>query len=83
VNRIEIDLPDEQRDRLDARAREEGRSRGELIRQILDKALSGGPDRLAADIAAIESSFGVLDEDRALDRGDGARAENLKSIADR
>ena len=57
--------------------------RAELIRQVLDRALNGESDRLAADDAAIEGPSGVLDDERALDRGDGARGKHLERIAGR
>jgi len=83
MNRTNIYLTDEQRDRLDARARAAGMSRAELVRQVLDRSLNGEPDGLAADVAAIEGSFGVLDEDWTPDRGDGARGAHLERITGR
>ena len=59
MHRTNIYLTDEQRGQLDARARERGVSRAELIRQVLDLALAGESDQLAADLAAIESSFEI------------------------
>jgi hypothetical protein len=59
-------------------------SRADLIRQVLDRALGGESDRLDADLAAIEGSFGALDEDDvALDRGDGARGTPMERISER
>lgn len=89
MNRTNIYLTDQQREQLDARARAEGVSRAELVRRVLDRALHGESDRLAADLAAITDSFGVLahdgmeDDEIELDRGDGARGAHLARIAGR
>jgi hypothetical protein len=84
MNRTNIYLTDEQREQLDARARAEKVSRAELIRQVLDRAISGESERLDADVAAIEGSFGALDdEELVLDRGDGARGAHLERVSDR
>ncbi|MDQ3579669.1 MAG: ribbon-helix-helix domain-containing protein [Actinomycetota bacterium] len=81
MNRTNIYLTDEQRDRLDQRARAEGMSRAELIRLILDRDLFGDQERLAADLAAIDESFGVLaGEHLELDRGDDDRAAHLDRV---
>ena len=64
MNRTNIYLTDEQRRRLDARARAEGVSRAELIRSMLDRALDeGGSELLDADLAAIDGSFGALTDE--------------------
>jgi predicted transcriptional regulator len=84
MNRTNIYLSDEQRDRLDAIARAAGLSRAEVIRQMLDRALDDGQsDLLDADLAAMEGSFGVLDDDFSLDRADGARGAHLERLASR
>jgi Ribbon-helix-helix protein, copG family len=84
MNRTNIYLTDEQREQLDARARAEKVSRAELIRQVLDRAISGESDRLDADLAAIEGSFGALDgEEFVSDRSDGARGAHLDRVSDR
>jgi metal-responsive CopG/Arc/MetJ family transcriptional regulator len=84
MNRTSIYLTNEQRERLDARARAEKVSRAELIRQVLDRALSGELDRLDADVAAIEVSFGALDDEGfVLERGEGARGAHLERISGR
>jgi hypothetical protein len=82
MNRTNIYLTDEQRRRLDARARAEGVSRAELIRSMLDRALDeGGSELLDADLAAIDDSFGALTEEFWIDRGDGAREARLRRLA--
>ena len=84
MNRTNIYLSEEQRDRLDALARAAGVSRAEVIRQALDRALDDGQgDLLDADLAAIEGSFGVLDDELSIDRSDGARGAHLERIAGR
>lgn len=79
--RTNIYLSGEQRERLDVRARAEGVSRAELIRRMLDRALAGEPDRLAADLAAITDSFGALGGGTlTVSREDGARAAHLERV---
>jgi metal-responsive CopG/Arc/MetJ family transcriptional regulator len=60
MTRTNIYLADRQTALLDRLASEEGISRAELIRRLLDRALAGRDDDLAADLAAIDESFGVL-----------------------
>jgi hypothetical protein len=82
IHRTNIYLTDEQVAQLDRRARAEGVSRAELIRQLLDRLLRSESDRLSADVAAIDASFGMLaDVDLELDRADGARGAHLRRIA--
>lgn len=82
MHRTNIYLTDEQIARLDRRARAEGMSRAELIRQLLDRLLDSDSDRLGADVVAIDMSFGVLaDVEIELDRADGARGAHLERIA--
>jgi len=57
--RTNIYLEAAQAERLDRLAAQEGTSRAELIRRLLDRALSGGM-RLEHDLAAIDASFGSL-----------------------
>lgn len=82
MRRTNIYLSDEQLERLDARAREAGVSRAELIRELLDAGLRGeAGDRLEADLAAITDAYGTLGgsvED--VDRSDGAREAHLARL---
>ena len=79
MNRTDTYLTDEQRRRLDARARAEGVR--ELIRSMLDRALDeGGSELLDADLAAIDGSFGALTQ-VSIDRHDGAREAHLQRLA--
>ena len=62
MKRTAIYLAESQAAALDQVAKAEGISRAELIRTLIDQAIGGHPGAdLAADLAAIESSFGVLD----------------------
>ncbi|TQM15306.1 CopG family transcriptional regulator [Pseudonocardia kunmingensis] len=82
MHRTNIYLTDEQITQLDRRAQAEGVSRAELIRRLLDRLLDSEADRLGADVAAIDASFGLLaDMEIELDRGDGARGAHLERIA--
>jgi predicted nucleic acid-binding protein len=82
VHRTNIYLVDEQITRLDRRAQAEGLARAELIRRLLDRLLDSEADRLGADVAAIDASFGLLaDLGIELDRGNGARGAHLERIA--
>jgi hypothetical protein len=84
MHRTNIYLTEEQRAQLDARARAEGISRAELVRNVLDRAIRGDANRLAADLAAITDSFGALADDSfELDRSDGARGAHLEHVAGR
>ncbi|MGH3585445.1 MAG: CopG family transcriptional regulator [Pseudonocardia sp.] len=82
MHRTNIYLTDEQVSELDRRARAEGVSRAELIRQLLDRLLQSESDRVGADLAAIDASFGQLVEvEIEFDRSDGARGAHLERIA--
>jgi predicted DNA-binding protein len=54
--RTQISLTDEQRRRLDERARREGRSLAALIREAVDRYLEAGPDQAEA----LAATFGAL-----------------------
>jgi hypothetical protein len=61
MKRTTIYLADSQAKALDRAAEEAGVSRGRLIHWLIDRAISTQPCAdLAADLAAIEDSFGVL-----------------------
>lgn len=59
MQRTNIYLDDRQLEQLDRLAVGEGVSRAEVIRRIVDRALAHGDDDMAADLAAIDASFGV------------------------
>ena len=77
MRRTNIYLDEAQTASLDALARQQGVSRAELIRQLLDRALISPDDHRGADLQAIEDSFGVLGEVAAPERGRGEREEHL------
>jgi hypothetical protein len=77
MTRTNIYLEDRQTAVLDRLAAEEGVSRAEVIRRLLDRALAGRDDDLAADLAAIDESFGVLDDAAVPARGTGDREDHL------
>lgn len=82
MHRTNIYLSDDQRDALDERARAEGMSRAELVRQLVDRGLARVSDPSGSHLAAIIDSFGALgDEEFVLDRGDGVRGAHLERIA--
>lgn len=77
MDRTNIYLEARQTAALDRIAADEGVSRAEVIRRLLDRALSGTDNSLETDLAAIDGSFGaVLDADVA-DRGPGEREVHL------
>lgn len=80
MRRTNIYLDEEQTASLDYLAKQEGISRAELIRRLVDRALTGADRTVGADMSAIEDSFAAL---RALDvpaRGPGAREQHLAKI---
>jgi metal-responsive CopG/Arc/MetJ family transcriptional regulator len=77
MTRTNIYLEDRQTAMLDRIAAEEGVSRAEVIRRLIDRALAGRDDDLASDLAAIEESFGALEDVEIPTRGGGDREEHL------
>lgn len=77
MRRTNIYLDEQQTASLDKLAEQQGISRAELIRQLLDRALNNGDDNLEADLNAIGESFGVLRDVESLDRRPGSREEHL------
>ncbi len=77
MKRTNIYLDSDQTAALDRLASEEGVSRAEVIRRLLGRALSSQDDDLAADLAAIEESFGVLHDVDIASRRAGDREEHL------
>lgn len=80
--RTNIYLDTDQCVALDRQAEAEGVSRAELIRRHLDAALERDADDLAADLAAIDDSFGVIDREIDITRGPGAREQHLSDVGD-
>jgi len=77
MKRTNIYLDERQTEALDRLAAQEGVSRAEVIRRLLDRVLAGSDDSLAADLQAIEQSFGALRDVDAPARGRGGREEHL------
>jgi Ribbon-helix-helix protein, copG family len=83
MKRTNLYLAEGQAAALDKAAEAEGVSRAELIRQLIDRALGGHPGAdLVADLAAINTSFGVLSEQEAFSRGRDQRTDYLDRLAD-
>ena len=80
MQRTNIYLDERQCDALDRWADDEGISRAELIRRILDRALAGTDDDLERDLEAIRDSFGMLADSQPPDRGPDRRAEHLDRV---
>jgi metal-responsive CopG/Arc/MetJ family transcriptional regulator len=78
VKRTSIYLAGGQAAALDRVARAEGVSRSELIRELIDRAIGGGQSGadLAADLAAIEESFGTLAGENAFARARDERMDH-------
>jgi metal-responsive CopG/Arc/MetJ family transcriptional regulator len=83
MRRTNIYLADDQCSALDELARSSGISRAEVIRRLIDEALASDRRDLLGDLAAINESFGILDEDLVFDRGVDERARHLGAIAAR
>ncbi len=77
MKRTNIYLDEEQTASLDRLARQEGVPRAEIIRHLLNKALNGADDNLAADLQAIDDSFGTLRDLDSPVRHPGSRGEHL------
>lgn len=77
MKRTNIYLDEAQTASLDRLAVQQGVSRAELIRRLLDRALSNTDDNLASDLTAIQDSFGTLRDVASPDRGPADREEHL------
>lgn len=80
MRRTNIYLDEAQTASLDQLAEQEGISRAELIRRLIDRALTGDDVSRAADLAAIEDSFGTVRDLDSTSRGAGEREEHLARI---
>jgi hypothetical protein len=85
--RTNIYLEEAQAAALDQAARSQGISRAELVRHLIDRGIrDSAPTDLEADLAAIETSFGVLTGDdglRDVARGPDDRSRHLDQVARR
>ena len=78
MQRTNIYLAEGQAAALDRVAQAAGVSRAELIRELVDRALGGHPGAdLAADLAAIDGSFGILAGTEPFEFGRDARMDYL------
>lgn len=80
MRRTNIYLDDQQTDLLDRRAAEEGISRAELIRRLIDKGLSAPGEGNSAIHSAIDLSFGSMVEVEVPRRDSDAREEHLDRL---
>jgi metal-responsive CopG/Arc/MetJ family transcriptional regulator len=77
MKRTNIYLDEKQAELLDRLARAQGVSRAEMIRRLLDRSLRNEVDDVAAGLAAIDESFGVLADAQWPERHVGDREEYL------
>ena len=82
MQRTNIYLEDRQTVALDRMAGDEGISRAELIRRIIDERLAGGAADVTADLMWIDASFGVEVDLEAPERGPDARTAHLEGLLD-
>jgi hypothetical protein len=83
MKRTNIYLAEGQAEALDRAAEAAGVSRAELIRELIDRTIGGHPGAdLAADLAAIEASFGILAEQGEFSRARDQRMDYLDRLAD-
>jgi hypothetical protein len=85
MKRTNIYLDEHQSATLDQVARTQGISRAELIRQLIDRDISGSGAAadLEADLAAIRDSFGIArDDDVSFGRGPDERSRHLDHTAE-
>jgi Ribbon-helix-helix protein, copG family len=83
MKRTNIYLAESQAAALDRAAQAAGVSRAELIRQLIDRGIGGHPGAdLAADLAAIDGSFGILAGGDAFTRRRDERMDYLDRLAD-
>jgi hypothetical protein len=80
MKRTNIYLDEEQTDSLDRLAEQEGVSRAEIVRRLLNRALTSADDSLAADLQAIDDSFGTLCDFDVPVRSLGDREEHLARL---
>ena len=83
MKRTNIYLAEGQAAALDRAAAAEGVSRAALIRELIDRAIGPHPGAdLAADLSAINGSFGVLAGQEAFSRTRDQRTDYLDRLAD-
>ncbi|MDG4664141.1 CopG family transcriptional regulator [Mycobacterium sp. 236(2023)] len=77
MKRTNIYLDEAQAASLDKLAEQQGVSRAEVIRNLLDRALNNADDDLESDLKAIGDSFGVLRDADSPERSPGDRERHL------
>ena len=83
MKRTNIYLAEGQTAALDRAAQAAGVSRAELIRELIDRAIGGHPGAdLAADLAAIDASFGILAGEDTFARLRDERMNYLERLTD-
>ncbi|KAA8962558.1 CopG family transcriptional regulator [Mycobacterium sp.] len=80
MKRTNIYLDEQQTTALDRLATQEGVSRAELIRQLLNRVLADADESLASDLQSIEDSFGALADIEVPVRGRSGREDYLARI---
>ena len=80
MRRTNLYLDDRQTTALDRIARAQGLSRAEVVRRLIDRGLAADPADLDGDLAAIESSFGVLAGAVIPHRAPDQRAAHLDGV---
>lgn len=82
MRRTNIYLDEDQTASLDQLAQQQGVSRAELIRRLLDRALTGADvsRSVDADLAAITDSFGVIRDLDLPARGTDGRERHLAEM---
>jgi len=80
MQRTNIYLEDRQTAALDHLAEEEGVSRAELIRRIIDRSLAGRDTDLATDLARLDVAFGTPIDIEVPRRDPDERAHALEKL---
>lgn len=83
MRRTNICLEDEQSRLLDQLARDQGVTRAEVIRRMLDRELRGRGGPLGQDLDAIDEAFGALGAGRGAEvpaRGEDSRQRHLDRL---
>ena len=80
MQRTNIYLEDRQTVALDRLAAEEGVSRAELIRRIIDRSIAGRDADLATDLARLDVAFGAPIDIEMPSRELDERAQSLEKL---
>lgn len=80
MQRTNLYLDERQTAALDQISRAQGISRAEVVRRVIDRSLASESTDLDSDLAAIESSFGVLADVAVQQRRPDSRAAHLEAI---